>query len=60
MVAGGVIGGEYVAVGVVFHLNTVGIQPVVENLAAQDVTADTPEVLPTLPFQVLGALADGV
>ena len=47
---------EHVAVRVVFQLIPVWIQPVIEYLATQHVPADSPEVLPALEFQVLGAL----
>jgi len=35
-----------VTVGVVLHLQAIGVQPVVENLATENVPAHTPEVFP--------------
>ena len=51
---------EHVSVGVMLHFMATGIQPVVKDLAAEDMPSDAPEVLPAPQFQELLALAGDI
>ena len=60
MDAGRLVGGEHVTVAVVFVLVAPRVLPVIEDLAAQDVPADTPCVFPAVLAQNALPHADGI
>src|SRR5262245_56731357 len=60
MQAGGHVGSEDIAVAVVLVLRAASIFPIVEQLAAEDVTAHSPGMLPAALTQDAVAHADGV